>query len=42
MTLIDEVQTRRETVVTTLSSRPRQFGDELFNPMYLNRSDAAQ
>ncbi|MES2130400.1 MAG: outer membrane lipoprotein-sorting protein [Pseudomonadota bacterium] len=41
MTLIDEVQTKRETVVTTLSSKPRKFGDELFNPMYLNRSDVA-
>ena len=42
MTLRDEVQTNRRTVVTTVSSRPRQFGDELFNPMYLSRSDAVQ
>jgi hypothetical protein len=40
MTLQDEVRTGRRTVVTTLSSKPRQFGDELFNPMYLSRSDA--
>lgn len=39
MTLKDEVQSNRHTVVTMLSSRPRQFGDELFNPMYLSRSD---
>jgi hypothetical protein len=41
MTLIDEVQTGRETAVITLGSRARQLGDELFNPMYLSRSDAA-
>lgn len=41
MALQDEVQNNRHTVVTTLSSRPRQFGDELFNPMYLSRSDVA-
>ncbi len=39
ITLRDEVQTTRETVVTTLSSKPRQFGDELFNAMYLSRND---
>ena len=36
-----EIQTGRETVITTLSSKPRQFGDELFNPMFLSRSNAA-
>lgn len=41
MVLVDEIQTGRETVITTLSSKPRQLGDELFNPMYLSRSDAA-
>ena len=41
MVLVDEVRSGRETVVTTLASKPRQFGDELFNPMYLGRSDAA-
>ncbi|WP_028104408.1 outer membrane lipoprotein-sorting protein [Pseudoduganella violaceinigra] len=41
MVLVDEINTGRETVVTTLASKPRQFGDELFNPMYLDRSDAA-
>lgn len=41
MVLVDEVATGRETVITTLASKPRQFGDELFNPMYLGRSDAA-
>jgi outer membrane lipoprotein-sorting protein len=40
MVLVDEVRSGRETVVTTLASKPRQFGDELFNPMYLGRSDA--
>ena len=40
MTLIDEIQTSRETQVHLLSNQPRQFGDELFNPMYLSRSDA--
>lgn len=39
--LIDEVQTSRQTVVTTLSAKPRQLGDELFNAMYLTRSDVA-
>ncbi|MYM41850.1 outer membrane lipoprotein-sorting protein [Duganella qianjiadongensis] len=39
ITLRDDVQTARETVVTTLSSKPRQFGDELFNAMYLSRND---
>jgi outer membrane lipoprotein-sorting protein len=39
MVLTDEVQTARETVVSILSTRPRQFGDELFNAMYLSRSD---
>lgn len=41
MVLVDEVATGRETVVTTIASKPRQFGDELFNPMFLGRSDAA-
>ncbi len=41
MVLVDEINTGRETVVTTLAARPRQFGDELFNPMYLSRSNAA-
>lgn len=41
MVLVDEIQTGRETVITTLSSKPRQFGDELFNPMFLSRSNAA-
>lgn len=41
MVLVDEIRSGRETVVTTLASKPRQFGDELFNPMYLGRSDAA-
>lgn len=40
MTLIDEIQTSRETQVHMLSNKPRQFGDELFNPMYLSRNDA--
>ncbi|UGQ44862.1 outer membrane lipoprotein-sorting protein [Massilia endophytica] len=39
MVLKDEVQTSRETVVNILSTRPRQFGDELFNAMYLSRND---
>lgn len=40
MVLADEIATGRETVVTITASKPRQFGDELFNPMYLGRSDA--
>lgn len=39
MTLQDEVQTNRRTVVNMLATKPRQFGDELFNPMYLSRND---
>lgn len=42
MRLIDEVQTTRETLVQTVSRKPRQFGDEIFNPMYLSRNDAIQ
>lgn len=41
MVLVDEIQSGRETVITTLSSKARQFGDEMFNPMFLSRSDAA-
>ncbi|MES2260099.1 MAG: outer membrane lipoprotein-sorting protein [Pseudomonadota bacterium] len=41
MKLVDEIQTSRATLVTTLASKPRQFGDELFNPMYLSRNDVA-
>jgi len=41
MVLVDEIANGRETVVTITASKPRQFGDELFNPMYLGRSDAA-
>jgi hypothetical protein len=39
MAMQDEVQTNRRTLVTIVSSRPHQFGDELFNPMYLSRND---
>jgi hypothetical protein len=42
MTLIDEIQTSRQTQVHVQSNKPRAFGDELFNPMYLSRNDAAQ
>jgi hypothetical protein len=42
MKLIDEVQTARETLVQTVSRKPRQFGDEIFNPMYLSRNDSMQ
>jgi hypothetical protein len=41
MTLIDEIQTSRETQVHVQSNKPRQFGEELFNPMYLSRNDVA-
>lgn len=41
MVLVDEIASGRETVITTTGSKARQFGDELFNPMYLARSDAA-
>ncbi|MCG2585699.1 outer membrane lipoprotein-sorting protein [Massilia sp. TS11] len=37
--LSDAIQTQRETVIHVLSSTPKKFGDELFNPMYLSRSD---
>ncbi|GAB2862835.1 outer membrane lipoprotein-sorting protein [Pseudoduganella ginsengisoli] len=39
MKLVDEVQSNRVTLVATVSRKPRQFGDELFNPMYLSRSE---
>lgn len=41
MTLTDEIQAGRETLVHVQSNQPRQFGDELFNPMYLSRNDVA-
>jgi outer membrane lipoprotein-sorting protein len=41
MTLVDEIQSSRETQVRMLSNKPRKFGDELFNPMYLSRNDVA-
>jgi outer membrane lipoprotein-sorting protein len=41
MTLIDEIQTSRETQVLVQSNKPRRFGDELFNLMYLSRNDVA-
>ncbi len=41
MVLIDEVQSNRETVVNILATKPRQLGDELFNPMFMQRSDVA-
>jgi phosphoenolpyruvate carboxylase len=41
MVLVDDVQTGRETVVKMLAVKPRQLGDELFNPMALSRSDVA-
>jgi hypothetical protein len=41
MVLSDEVQSARETVVNILASKPRQLGDELFNPMFMQRSDVA-
>lgn len=37
--LSDAIQTARETEIHLLSSTPRKHGDELFNPMYLSRSD---
>jgi hypothetical protein len=39
MKLVDEVQVNRVTLVETVSRKPRQFGDELFNPMYLSRNE---
>lgn len=39
MKLVDEVQTSRVTLVETVSRKARQFGDELFNPMYLSRNE---
>jgi hypothetical protein len=39
MKLVDEVQSSRVTLVETVSRKPRQFGDELFNPMYLSRNE---
>lgn len=41
MTLVDAIGHGRETVVSTVSTRPRQLGDELFNPMFLGRADLA-
>lgn len=39
MKLVDEVQSSRVTLVETISHKPRKFGDELFNPMYLSRNE---
>ncbi len=41
MVLTDEVRSNRETVVNILASKPRQLGDELFNPMFMQRGDIA-
>lgn len=41
MVLTDEVQSNRETVVNIVASKPRKLGDELFNPMFMQRSDVA-
>ncbi len=41
MVLIDEVQSKRETVINILASKPRHLGDELFNPMFMQRGDVA-
>ncbi len=41
MVLTDEVQSSHETVVNIVASKPRSLGDELFNPMNMQRSDVA-
>ena len=41
MVLNDEIQSGRDTVVDVLGTKARELGDEIFNPMYLGRSNLA-
>lgn len=39
--LSDEVEKGRETVISTLKVTPREFDDQMFNPMFLSRAGVA-
>lgn len=39
MTLTDQIQVNRKTVITYLARRPRALPDEFFNPMFLARNE---
>lgn len=39
MTIVDQIQIGRETVIRYLSRRPRSVPDEYYNPMFLTRND---
>ena len=39
MTLVDQIQTSRSTVIRYLARRPRALPDEFFNPMFLTRNE---
>jgi len=39
MTLVDQIQVNRKTVIRYLARRPRTLSDEFFNPMFLARNE---
>jgi Outer membrane lipoprotein-sorting protein len=39
MTLVDQIQVNRKTVIRYLARRPRTLPDEFFNPMFLARNE---
>lgn len=39
MTIVDQIQTGRETVIRYLARKPRNIPDEYYNPMFLTRND---
>jgi hypothetical protein len=42
MRLEDQIQKARETVIRYVSRRPKSLPDEMYNPMYLSRSDVKE
>ena len=42
MTIKDQIQTGRETVIRYLSRRPQSIPDDYYNPMFLTRNDLNQ
>jgi hypothetical protein len=42
MTLVDQIQTGRRTVIRYLARRPRSLPDEYFNPMFLTRNEPGE
>lgn len=42
MTLVDQIQTSRQTVIRYLARRPRALPDAYFNPMFLSRNEPGE